>query len=105
MRVDDPSPVGDWSPIYRFTKTWATSDNKPDLLSPVEGENLAFFDSPAFSWTPVIGAARYRFQIATSPFGFDHTFNLCRYTFYDLSTNRPDNQWFILLASCTHGCS
>jgi hypothetical protein len=74
VRVEDPSPVGDWSPIYHFSKTWATSDNKPDLIAPVEGENLAFFDSPAFSWTPVMGAARYRFQIATTPFGFDPPF-------------------------------
>jgi hypothetical protein len=39
-----------------------------------DGEYLAFFDSPAFSWTPVMGAARYRFQIATTPFGFDPPF-------------------------------
>ncbi|MFZ2098597.1 MAG: hypothetical protein WAV05_18345, partial [Anaerolineales bacterium] len=34
-------------------------------------ESLAFFNSPDFSWTPVIGTAKYRFQIATSPDGFN----------------------------------
>ncbi len=71
VRVDDPAPVGDWSPIYTFTKTWATPANKPDLLAPGEGELLAFFNSPTFSWTRVIGAARYRFQISITPGGFD----------------------------------
>lgn len=71
VRVDDPPPAGDWSPAYRFTKMWATLENRPDLLSPADSERLAFFDAPAFSWTPVIGAARYRFQIATSPEGFE----------------------------------
>jgi hypothetical protein len=65
VRVDNTNPVGDWSPIYRFTKTWATPENKPALIAPIDGDSLAFFDSPAFSWTPVIGAARYRFQIAS----------------------------------------
>ncbi len=71
VRVDDPSPVGEWSPIMHFTKIWATPENKPALLAPTDGEALAFFDHPTFSWTPVIGAARYRFQIATTPGGFD----------------------------------
>lgn len=71
VRVDDPAPVGNWSPIFTFTKSWATPENKPVLLAPAEGDLLPFFDTPAFSWTPVIGAARYRFQIAISPGGFD----------------------------------
>lgn len=74
VRIEDPSPVGAWSPIFNFTKTWAAPDQKPVLLAPSEGEFLAFFDSTDFSWTPVLGAARYRFQIATTPFGFDPPF-------------------------------
>jgi hypothetical protein len=31
VRVEDPSPVSDWSPIFRFTKTWATPNHKPGL--------------------------------------------------------------------------
>jgi hypothetical protein len=61
VRVEDPAPVGEWSPIFRFTKTWATPENKPNLIAPAEGESLAFFDSPGFSWSFVTGAARYRF--------------------------------------------
>jgi hypothetical protein len=71
VRVNDPTPVSLWSPVYRFTKTWATPNNKPVLIAPAAGENLAFFDSPAFSWTPVMGAVRYRFEIAISQFAFD----------------------------------
>ena len=70
VRVDDP-PGGIWSPAYRFTKMWAAPENQPGLLSPTEGEQLAFFDTPAFSWTPVMGAARYRFQLANSPDAFN----------------------------------
>jgi hypothetical protein len=69
--VEDPTPVGVWSPIFRFTKIWATPDNRPTLLKPGNGDTLAFFDSPAFSWTTVIGAALYRFQIANTQWGFD----------------------------------
>ena len=71
VRVEQPAPAGDWSSIYQFTKTWASLENKPDPLAPADGQSLAFFDMPAFSWTPVIGAAGYRFQIAADPAGFD----------------------------------
>lgn len=71
VRVNDPTPVGSWSPVYRFTKTWATPNNKPALITPAAGENLAFFNYPAFSWTPVLGAVRYRFEIASLQSGFD----------------------------------
>ncbi len=50
-----------------FTRQWATPDNKPALTSPGEGDVLEFFDSPAFSWEPVPGAAFYRFQISANP--------------------------------------
>ena len=70
VRVEAPTPVGEWSPIFRFTKTWATVTNKPTPLAPDSDAVLAFFDSPVFSWTPVTGAAKYRFQIAVTQDGF-----------------------------------
>src|SRR4030042_3620972 len=71
VRVDSPTPVSDWSEIRQFTKTWGTEDNKPALLEPGDGATLSFFDNPVFSWSRVIGAAKYRFQIALSPDGFN----------------------------------
>jgi hypothetical protein len=70
VRVEEPAPVGEWSEIMTFTKSWATDENKPTLLTPDENASLAFFNARDFSWTPVIGAAKYRFQIASSPDGF-----------------------------------
>ncbi len=71
VRVDEPGPVGEWSNIMSFTKVWATPENAPTLVEPVIGEVISFFDFPVFNWTRVIGAARYRFQIAASYDGFD----------------------------------
>jgi hypothetical protein len=71
VRVEQPAPVSEWSNTMRFTKTWATPTNKPEPIAPSNGEILSFFDAPTFSWTPVMGASWYRFQIATSPEGFD----------------------------------
>src|SRR4030043_584495 len=70
VRIEEPAPVGEWSEIMTFTKSWATDENKPTLLTPDENASLAFFNARDFSWTPVIGAAKYRFQIAPSPDGF-----------------------------------
>jgi hypothetical protein len=70
LRVEDPEESA-WSAILRFTKTWATPDNRPFLSAPPPDELLPFFDFPTFSWSPVIGAAGYRFQIATTQWGFD----------------------------------
>ena len=70
VRVEEPTPVGDWSPILRFTKTWATASNQPEPLAPESDAMLAFFDAPAFSWSAVSGAAKYRFQIALTADGF-----------------------------------
>ena len=71
VRVEEPAPVGAWSEIMLFTKSWATEKNQPALLSPVSDAVLAFYKTPDFSWNPVIGAAKYRFQIATSQDGFN----------------------------------
>ncbi len=70
VRVEDPTPTGKWSTVFRFNKAWATPQNKPLLLAPAEGQALAFFDAPAFSWTAVTGAAAYRFQVAATQDGF-----------------------------------
>jgi hypothetical protein len=51
----------------RFTKDWASDNNKPQLLSPDPFAVLDFYNSPTFNWERVMGAARYRFQIATDP--------------------------------------
>jgi hypothetical protein len=70
VRVDAPS-AGNYSEIRSFTRQWTTADNNPQLSSPGEGATLEFFDAPTFSWQPVIGAASYRFQIASSADGFN----------------------------------
>lgn len=70
VRVEEPAAVGEWSEIMLFTKSWATDENRPTQISPLNDATLAFFNAPDFSWTPVIGAAKYRFQIAMSQDGF-----------------------------------
>ncbi|MGC8782324.1 MAG: hypothetical protein ACP5UQ_15800, partial [Anaerolineae bacterium] len=69
VRVDGPT-AGDWSEIWAFTKRWAGADNAPQLLAPADAAAVDFYDAPIFSWSAVMGAASYRFQIATSPDGF-----------------------------------
>lgn len=70
VRVEKPSPAGDWSTTYQFQKTWASPEYRPELIAPAEGKPLAFFDSPIFTWKPVLGAASYLFQISDSPNDF-----------------------------------
>lgn len=66
VRVESPT-VSDWSEIRSFTKQWATDTNRPILLSPADGATVDFYDEPVFSWQPVVGAAKYKFQISSSP--------------------------------------
>lgn len=66
VRVESPT-VGPYSPIWTFTKQWASPHNLPILTSPAADAILEFYDSPAFAWQPVIGAAYYRFQISSAP--------------------------------------
>ena len=73
VRVEAPTPIGDYSNAWSFTKTWAIDSNKPVLLNPVSGDEIAFFDSPTFSWTPVTGAAKYKFQVYATPGGWATT--------------------------------
>lgn len=70
VRVEQPAPVSAYSEAQTFTKQWATSDNAPAPVAPADGATLDFYAWPAFSWEPVMGAASYRFQIATSADGF-----------------------------------
>jgi hypothetical protein len=70
VRVETPGPPGSFSSPMMFLKNWASFDNAPTLTSPSDGFALDFYDSPTFSWDPVTGAARYRFQIALSYDGF-----------------------------------
>jgi len=55
------------SPIRSFTRQWATTNNFPELNKPLDGEVVEFFEAPTFTWGPVMGAARYRFQISATP--------------------------------------
>jgi len=72
VRVEDPGPPGNYSTAWSFTKQWASPENAPVLNAPADGAALAFYDDPVFSWQPVMGAASYRFQIASSPDGFNN---------------------------------
>ena len=58
--------VSEFSAIQSFTRQWASPDNFPVLVSPEENETLEFYQPPSFSWQPVMGAAAYKFQIATA---------------------------------------
>jgi hypothetical protein len=73
VRVEAPTPIGDYSGAWSFTKTWATAENQPTLLNPGSGDEIAFYDSPTFSWTPVTGAAEYKFQVYATPGGWATT--------------------------------
>jgi hypothetical protein len=70
VRVEAPAPVGTYSNTWSFTKQWATTANKPTLISPANSATIDFYDSPIFSWSPVTGAARYKFQIYSSSGGW-----------------------------------
>ncbi|PKN92698.1 MAG: hypothetical protein CVU44_13650 [Chloroflexi bacterium HGW-Chloroflexi-6] len=70
VRVDTPTPAGEYSPIWSFTKEWASDTNFPLLNSPDDTATLDFYDPPAFSWEPVTGAVEYKLQIYASPGGW-----------------------------------
>jgi hypothetical protein len=69
VRVDAPAASNYSSPVL-FVKDWASPDNDPALSGPANGAELDIYNSAAFSWEAVTGAARYRFQIASSAGGF-----------------------------------
>lgn len=65
VRVELPT-ASEYSSVQSFTRTWASEDNFPQLTSPGDNSLLEYYDPPAFSWQPVVGAAYYRLQIAAS---------------------------------------
>ncbi|MBN2147679.1 MAG: hypothetical protein JW726_09840 [Anaerolineales bacterium] len=85
VRAESPGSPGPYSAIMRFDKQWASAEYAPVLISPANGEILSFFDTPAFTWQPSVGAARYRFQIACAPDGFNTPV-------YELDTQSPSHQ-------------
>ncbi len=87
VRVEEPTPVSAWSPVMTFTKQWATAVNKPTLIAPTNDQLVSFFDQPVFSWSPVVGAARYLFQIAKAPGAFEPV----EYSMETLSTSHQPN--------------
>lgn len=69
VRVERPS-AGEYSEVRSFNKQWGSESNAPALTNPTGGAALDFYNHPTFSWQPVVGAASYRFQIASSDTGF-----------------------------------
>lgn len=65
VRVEAPV-AGNYSEERLWVKQWATSDNRPQLTYPDDGQVVEFYGPDSFKWQPVIGAARYRFQVNTS---------------------------------------
>lgn len=65
------SSYTEWSPARRFTMAWdpeRTENSTPELLSPANDSSIeAAVSQPRFSWTPVLGAARYLIQISAAP--------------------------------------
>ncbi|MBI5933758.1 MAG: DNRLRE domain-containing protein [Chloroflexi bacterium] len=68
VRVEGPA-IGNYSLARSFTKSWA-SGNAPNLIAPANAATVDFYDAPAFSWSPVTGAAKYQIQIYTNPGGW-----------------------------------
>ncbi len=58
VRAHAGAAISDWSPTRQFRKQWYL---QPELLTPVN--NYQFVSDPLFSWTPVPGAASYRFEL------------------------------------------
>jgi len=69
VRVDSPQ-ASEFSQPVLYIKDWASPNNAPGLTSPANDAALDFYSAPVFSWEPVVGAAAYRFQIASSEGGF-----------------------------------
>jgi len=70
VRVEAPAPIGEYSSVWSFNKLWATETNNPILNEPIDNATVDFYDSPLFSWEPVMGAAEYKLQIYSSPGGW-----------------------------------
>lgn len=88
VRVEAPAPIGEYSSVWSFYKVWATETNKPILNEPADGATVDFYDSPVFSWGPVMGAAKYKLQIYSSPGGWATTV----YSATTLTTTHQPNE-------------
>lgn len=58
VRAHSGASVSNWSEVRTFVKRWYL---QPVLLTPTGGFQLV--DKPFFSWTPVPGARRYKFEL------------------------------------------
>ncbi|HKZ86803.1 MAG TPA: hypothetical protein VJ793_24490 [Anaerolineae bacterium] len=95
VRVETPAPVGDWSEVRTFTKSWGDPANAPTLLAPDAGATIEFFEDPIFSWTPITGTAEYVLKIdndfgCTSP---SSTFTTLT-THYHLATRLVNGTYY-----------
>ena len=62
------STWGAYSPAWAFEKDWSDGGAiRAELISPPEGAERTSFTPEDFSWTPVPGAATYRFEISPDP--------------------------------------
>jgi hypothetical protein len=67
VRVSQAGPIySPWSEVRSFT-IGSLEEKVPGLLSPANGATGVSL-TPAFSWSPVTGAAKYDFQLAAAPF-------------------------------------
>ncbi len=62
------SPMGDYSEVWpaRFDPSLQIPTDTIALYFPQDGTD-SVYDAPLFGWSPVQGAARYHFQLSTSP--------------------------------------
>ncbi len=59
---------GAYSEAFSFNKNWSNDEgNRPAPISPVGGVTRSAFPAEDFSWTPSMGAAGYKLEIATDP--------------------------------------
>jgi len=104
VRVEAPAPIGEYSSVWSFSKLWATETNKPILSEPADSATVEFYDSPLFSWGPVMGAAEYKLQIYSSPGGWA----TLDYSATTLATTHQPNEklakWYLLLAGGASRC-
>lgn len=95
VRVEQPTPVGEWSEFRQFAKEWGATTNAPALLAPSEGATIEFFEAPIFSWSAVSGAADYVLKIDND---FDCASPTYPYTTpatsYNPSTRLPNGTYY-----------
>ncbi len=68
VRAGNATEWGSYSEVRSFTKDWSDGGTLlPHLLSPPAEAVLEAFDGDGFTWTPVTGAASYKFEIDDDP--------------------------------------